>query len=199
MRLHANAKLTVKQREEVQRLHRVEKVSIRKLAKMFDVNATTIERWALREAPLDKTSAPLHHCTVITPEYRAAVVSFRTANPAYGPIRVADGLRESFPYAKRGTVLKILEEEGLTRPPKKERKPHTPIPVGHHRVQMDVQQLPAIEGHKGFEYKISMVHLRTRYKYSEIHPVADSQTVAKVLKHGLDRLPPFFSSGQTMP
>jgi len=199
MKLHANAKLTIKQREEVQRLHWEEKVSVRELAKRFGVNPTTIQRWVSRDVALDKTSSPLHHRTVITPEYRAAVLATRAANADYGPIRIAEELKLDFPFADRGTVLKILQEEGLTRPLKKEPKERTPIPIGWHRVQMDVQQLPAIEGQKGFEYKISMVHLRTRYKYSEIHPVATSEKVAEVLKHGLDRLPPFFSSGRTTP
>jgi hypothetical protein len=199
MKLHANASLTIKQREEVWRLHHEENMSIRKLAEKFGVNESTIQRWTGREVPLDKTSAPLCHRTVITPEYRAAVVAFRQAHPAYGPLRIAEGLRAAFPFVNRGTILRILQEEHLTRPPKKERKQRTPIPVGHHRIQMDVQQLPAIEGEKGFEYKISMVHLRTRYKYSEIHRVADSETVAEVLRRGLRRLPPFFSSGPTTP
>jgi transposase len=174
-------------------------VSIRNLATRFGVNPTTIQRWVKRESPLDKTAAPLHPKRVITPAYRASVIRYRKENPGHGPIRIAEVLTAEFPEANRGTVLRILQQEGLTRPPKKERKPPRPIPVGYHRIQMDIQQLPAIEGGKGFEYKISMIHLRTRYKYSEIHADTRSETVAQVLRRGLEHLPPFFLSGPTMP
>jgi hypothetical protein len=199
MHIHANAKLTIKQREEVKRLSREEKIGYRKLAARFGVNLSTIQRWVHRDCPLDKTTAPLHPRTVVTEAYRAAVIRYRQANPAHGPIRVAQALQGEFPQAHRGTVLPILRQAGLTRPPRQSRPFRRPIPVGRHRVQMDIQQLPAVKGGQGFEYKISLIHLRTRYKYSEIHPDMRSVTVAAVLRRGLDRLPPFFSSGPTTP
>jgi hypothetical protein len=199
MKLHALAALTVPQRQEVRRLHHEQHLSIRDLAKRFGVNPTTIQRWVNRESPLDKSTAPLHPNTVITPSYRAAVIAQRKANPAHGPIRIAQALQDEFPQADRGTVLSILQEEHLIRPLPTKRPPSKPIPVGHHRIQMDIQQLPAVKSGKGFEYKISLIHLRTRYKYSEIHPVVTSQIVAQVLRRGLENLPPFSSSGPTMP
>ena len=57
---------------------------------------------------------------------------------------------------------------------------------------MDVQHLPAITGNRGQEYKISVIHLRTRLKYSEIHPHATSVLVAAVLERAVERLPPFY-------
>lgn len=199
MKLHAQAALTIKQRQEVRRLHSEDHVSIRRLAQRFRVNPTTIARWVHREAPLDLSSAPLERRSVITPEYRSAVVSYRHTFPHHGPIRIAQELRREFPQAHRGTVLSILQQEGLTRPPARRRKVGQPIPVGRHRIQMDVQQLPTVQGGKGFEYKITAIHLRTRLKYSEIHDNRASSTVASVLKRALDLLPPFFSSGPTTP
>lgn len=67
-----------------------------------------------------------------------------------------------------------------------------PIPVGRHRVQLDIQQLPAIKGQRGCEYKISVIHLRTRMKYSEVHARASSTQVAAVLERAVSRLPPFY-------
>src|SRR5574341_1628031 len=58
------------------------------------------------------------------------------------------------------------------------RAKRTPIPVGRHRIQMDIQQLPAVQGGTGFEYKITAIHLRTRLKYTEIHADRKSATVA---------------------
>jgi transcriptional regulator with XRE-family HTH domain len=196
MKLHSQAGLTLKQRQEVKRLHEAG-VSIRKLAQRFGVNPTTIQRWINRESPLDKSSAPRTNQTVITAEYRAAVIGYRMEHPNHGPIRIAQELKERFPWANRGTILSILQQEGLTRPPKREKAQRTAIPVGRHRIQMDIQQLPAVQGGTGFEYKISAIHLRTRLKYTEIHADRKSATVAGVLQRALDLLPPFFSSGPT--
>jgi hypothetical protein len=197
MKLHAKAALTLAQRTEVRRLHLEQRLSIRTLAKRFMVNPTTIQRWVDREAPLDKTSAPLHPRTVITPEYQAAVLAYRGAHPQHGPLRIAHELRADFPQANRGTVLRILQAANLTRPKIARKTLRRPIPVGRHRIQMDIQQLPAVTGGHGFEYKISAIHLRTRLKYSEIHPNHSSATVAGVLQRAIDRLPPLFWSGPT--
>jgi transposase len=199
MRLHSQAALTLKQRLEVKRLHKEEGISVRKLASRFGVNPTTIQRWIKRDSPLDKSTAPFNKRTVITGEYRATVIRYRSEHPNHGPIRIAQELKGEIPWANRGTVLSILQQEGLTQPPKRERRPPKHIPVGHHRIQMDIQQLPAIEGGKGFEYKITAIHLRTRLKYSEIHPDRRSVTVAGVLQRALDLLPPFSSYGRTTP
>ena len=199
MKLHAQAALTIKQRQQVRQLHLEEGISIRKLAERFTVNPTTIQRWVHRESPLDRSSTPLKRRTVITPAYQEAAVKYRKTYPHHGPIRIAYELKRDFPQANRGTVLSILQQEGLTRPAKRAAKPLKPIPVGRHRIQMDIQQLPVIQGGKGFEYKISAIHLRTRFKYSEIHPDRYSATVAGVFRRALDLLPPLSSSGPTTP
>jgi len=199
MKLHAQAALTLKQRQEVKRLHEQEGISIRELAKRFGVNPTTIQRWYKRNSPLDRSAAPIRHHTVITPEYRKAVISYRKNYPRRGPIRIAQDLKPEFPQANRGTVLPILQQQNLCGPRTRAARDSKPIPVGKHRIQMDIQELPAIQGGKGFEYKISTIHLRTRLKYSEIHQDHRSATVAGVLKRGLDLIPPFSSSGLTMP
>lgn len=199
MQIHRRAALTIEQRQEVRRLHVENGASIRGLAERFHVNPSTVQRWVAREVPLDLSSAPLRKRTTITPEYRQSVIECRRLHPRHGPLRIAAALKERYSQAHRGTVLKILQEEGLTKPPRKEKKPRKAIPVGRHRIQVDVQQLPAVKGGKGFEYKITAIHLRTRVKYSEIHPDRRSTTVAGVLKRALDMLPPFSSSGQITP
>ena len=199
MKLHARAALTLKQRQEDKRLHLEEKVSIRKLAALYHVNETTIQRWIKRETPLDLSTAPVEHYTKVTPEYRAAVIKYRQANPHHGPIRIAQALRPRFAFADRGTILPILQQTDLIHPPASKPREHKHIPVGRHRIQMDIQQLPAIKGGHGFEYKVSAIHLRTRLKYSEILPDHRSETVAAFLRRALDMLPPFFWSGPTTP
>lgn len=192
MKVHANAALTVGQRREVKRLYQQEHVQIKPLARQFRVDPRTIRRWIGRDDPDDRSTAPHRPHHVVTDAYRQAVIACRQDHPTYGPIRIAAALKDEFAFAHRGTVLTILQQAGLTRPKTREKRPSRPIPVGRHRVQMDIQQLPAIEGHKGFEYKITAIHLKTRLKYSEIHPDHRSETVAGVLARAMDRLPPFF-------
>lgn len=199
MKLHAQAALTLKQRQEVKRVHQEEGESIRGLAKRYRVNPTTIQRWVHRDSPLDRSAAPIHPHSIITPEYGAAVIAYRKAHPRQGPIRIAQALKAEFPQADRGTILPILQREGLCGLVSRPRREPKHIPVGRHRIQMDIQELPAIQGGKGFEYKISVIHLRTRLKYSEIHSNHKSATLSEVLKRALDLIPPFSSSGPTTP
>jgi SOS response regulatory protein OraA/RecX len=135
---------------------------------------------------------------VVTPEYAAAVVTYRQAHPTHGPVRIAQELQAQFAYAHRGTALQILQQHHLTRP-KQAARQRWQIPVGRYRLQMDVQQLPAIQGQQGFEYKISLIHLATRWKYSEIPPDCRSETLAQVYRRALDALPPFLSSSPITP
>jgi transposase InsO family protein len=55
---------------------------------------------------------------------------------------------------------------------------------------LDVQELPAVRGGRGREYKIGLIHPRARLKYSEIHPRLSSRRVAGVLRRAVGRLPP---------
>lgn len=189
-KLHSNASLTIPQRIEVKRLFEIEKVSVSELAKRFCVAETTIRRWINRDSPFDKSSVPQHQKRKVTDDYRQAVIEYRQNNPTHGAKRIAFELKAAYPIAHRGTVAGILQENGLTRPPSRE-KTRWRIPVGKHRLQCDVQELPAIKGNQGFEYKISFIHLKTRWKYSEIHTDQKSETIAGVYRRALDNLPPF--------
>lgn len=193
MHLHANATLTMKQRQEIRRLHQDTQTSVTALAAQFHVNWKTAAKWAHRDSPADTSSAPVHPRMVITDAYRTAVLAYRQAHPAHGPVRIASALQTEFPQAHRESIRRILQQANGRRPPSPPVR-RSPIPVGRHRVQMDIQQLPAIEGQTGFEYKISVIHLGTRLKYSEIHSNFRSETAAGVLRRACDRLPPFFSS-----
>jgi transposase InsO family protein len=57
--IHPNARTTPKIREEIQRTPHG--VSARKLARYHHVNRSTIKRWRVRAATVDKSSAPLRH------------------------------------------------------------------------------------------------------------------------------------------
>ncbi len=190
MKLHANSALTIKQRRQVKQIFDNDKLPIVEIARRFSVSPQTVRRWIGRSDFQDrqiKRRAP----RVVTSEYEAAVIEYRRQNPTHGAIRIAVALQAAFPFANRGTIAIILRREGLTQ--KKPPRPRTKwrIPVGRHRLQCDIQELPAIKGGTGFEYKISFIHLRTRWKYSEIHLDCTTETVAAVYQRALDNLPPF--------
>jgi len=189
MKLHANATLTVAQRKQVKSLFE-NGVSVSQLTARFNVHETTIRRWIKRDSPFDKPT-PERKKRVINQEYEQAVIEYRRANPKHGPIRIALALHTKFCFANRGTVRLILKQAGLSRKTTPRVRTKWKIPVGRHRLQCDVQELPAIKGNSGFEYKISFIHLRTRWKYSEIHPDQQTETIAGVYQRALDQLPPF--------
>jgi transposase len=190
MKQHANATLTIAQRKKVKWLFENEGLSKSQLARRFGVHRRTIAKWVDRDSPLDKISAERKK-QVITPDYEQAVLEYRKAHPTRGAIPIALALKEKFPFANRGTVALILKRNGLTKKTKSRPKTKWKIPVGKHRLQGDIQQLTAIKGNQGFEYKISFIHLATRWKYSEIHSDYTSQTIAGVYQRALDNLPPF--------
>ncbi len=190
--------MTIAQRMEIKRLYQQEQVSIQKLMQIYQVSRPTISKWVKRESPFDWSSTPHRLPQIITEPYREAVLAYRKENPHHGPVRIACELKSQYGFAHRGTILKILQEKHLTAKPK-EQKPENHLPVGRHRVQMDIQQLPCVEGDTGFEYKISLIHLATRFKYSEIHSEATTENIAHVFQRALDGLPPFLGFGPIMP
>ncbi len=190
MKQHANATLTVAKRKQVKQLFENRQLSIAELARRFGVHRDTVRKWIHRDSPLDKVSGERKK-RVITPEYESAVIEYRRTNPTHGAIRIALALKAQFSFANRGTVALILKKHGLTEKGQSRPKTKWKIPLGRHRLQCDIQELPAIKGNKGFEYKISFIHLRTRWKYSEIHLDCQTETVAEVYQRALDSLPPF--------
>lgn len=122
MKIHGNAQLTIGQRELIHRLYHKEKVRKSELARRFNVNRKTIDRWVSRDSPYDKPSGPKHPRTVITDAYRTAVIAHRKANPNHGPKTIAYYLKSSYSFANRGTIDRILKQEKLTRHPKSSEK-----------------------------------------------------------------------------
>jgi len=194
MEIHGNAALTLREREEVRRRHREGGESIRQLAAEYQVDPSTIQRWIGRESPLDRSSGPQPGRSVLSPEQRAAIRRYREANPRAGERTIAAALAEEYGLLRPATVGRFLRQEGLTLPSEKKVRVRQPLRVGRHRLQMDIQELPAIRGRSGFEYKISILHMATRMKYSEIHRRITSDLVVEALKRALAYLPPFFFS-----
>lgn len=192
MQLHGNAKLTVKQRIALRRLYQEEGRSISSLETEFKVSKKTIQKWIHRDSPLDQKMSPSQRGTVVSEAYRQDILNYRQQHPTHGKLRIAQALSFQYPHARPSHVLRVLQKANLIGSKPSEPREKKPLKTGRYRVQMDVQQLPAVKGNSGYEYKISLIHLRTRMKYSEIHSEQTTLKVAEVLHRAMDRLPPFF-------
>lgn len=192
MRLHKNASLTIRQRIEVKRLHEAEGISLRALALRFRVNLSTIQRWVHRPSPLDLSSTPERKRQGLTLAQQEALRRYRKDNPEAGPKTIAINLAPVHGVMNPITIYRYLKGQNLIKPAKKKPPTIRPLRVGKHRLQMDVQQLQAIEGGEKFEYKLSVIHMATRMKYSEIHPSISSEVVVSFLRKALAHMPPFF-------
>jgi hypothetical protein len=56
-------------------------------------------------------------------------------------------------------MLKILQPAWVGRASTRAKRKSRPLSVGRHRVQLGIEQLPAIAGQQGFEYKVGLIHL----------------------------------------
>jgi len=190
MKYHANAKLTVYQRRAM-REEFEQGMSISKLSERYHVNTKTVQKWVHREEMTDRSSAPRRRRSKRPPGLKNAVRRYKKAHQGHGTRSVAYHLQKYYPGLTRSRVRHILRAANmLGTTPAKKKHHRKKLPVGRHRVQMDIQQLPSVAGGSGFEYKISVIHMRTRIKYSEIHPEHTSKIAADVLVRALDRLPP---------
>ena len=196
MTLHKNAKLTPLLRQHLRQLYQRGQ-SVSALARRFAVNRKTASKWAKRADSADSKGPVQRRKRVLTPDYEQTVLAYRQAHPERGARRLVADLRADWPQLRVSTVEKLLREHNLTG---KKATAHTaakPLKVGKHRVQMDIQQLPAVGGGQGFDgvarrYKVSVIHLATRFKYSEIHAQATTEVVAQVVRNAMEKMPPFF-------
>lgn len=192
MKLHKNASLTLKQRQHIKDLYASGGYTQQALATKFGVSRKTIAKWIKRASIGDGAIRP-NKPKAITPEFVSAVKAYRENNLTshHGKVRIAFELKASHACSNASNVYLVLKQLQLNQAkPAKAKSSHS-IPVGKHRTQMDIQQLPAITGNEGFEYKISIIHLSTRVKYSEIHDNTESSTIAGVYQRALENLPPF--------
>jgi hypothetical protein len=151
MKIHRNAALTGKQRQQVQALYASGAYTQQQLAIQFATTRKTIGKWVNRQQAQDSSSAPRQPHHRVTDSYRQAVIAYRQAHPSHGPVRIAEELRPEFGTFAASTVGLILRQAALNGPAKLKRAKAEGLPVGHYRTQMDVQQLPAIEGNTGFD------------------------------------------------
>ena len=198
MKLHKNASLTLKQRQQVKDLYASGKYSQQSLAQQFGTTRRTIAKWINRSDIQDASSAPKQAHRSIGADFEQAVKAYREdpLTRHHGKVRMAEALKKNYSCSNASNVYLVLKKLKLNTAKSIRPKTKNHIPVGRHRTQMDIQQLPAVAGNSGFEYKISIIHLSTRIKYSEIHDNCESQTIAEVYQRACDHpqrrpLPPF--------
>lgn len=192
MKLHKNASLTLKQRQQIKDLYATGEYTQDKLAIKFSVTRKTISKWVNRASVEDCTNRP-KKAKSITSEFTSEVKSYRENHETshHGKVRIALELKAKHTCSNPSNVYLVLKQLELNKVKTYHPKVSKKIPVGRHRTQMDIQTLPAIEGNEGYEYKISIIHLSTRVKYSEIHDNYESKTIVGVYERALENLPPF--------
>ena len=115
MGVHPNAALTIRQRQELQRLRRENGWTITRLASYFHVNRSTVFRWVQRTSAEDRSAAPTTHGRrIVTAAYQEAVLAYRHAHPTHGPQRIMYVIRDQFPTANPATIWRILHAAGLS-------------------------------------------------------------------------------------
>lgn len=193
MKIHTNASLTPKQRQSVKDLYATGQYTQEQLANQFNVTRQTIGKWLNRATVLDAVSPRKSVISRITPEFEADVKSYREnlLTSHHGKVRIAFELSGKHTCSNPSNVYTVLKRLQLNKAKPVKVQVTQKLPVGKHRTQMDIQTLPAIKGNEGYEYKISIIHLSTRIKYSEIHDNFESTTIAKVYERSLENLPPF--------
>ena len=155
MRLHKNATLPPKQRQRIKALHLTGKHTKASLARLFGVNRKTVAKWIERKELSDKSSRPPSKPSKVTDAFKEAVKTNRQ-NPLtshHGKVRIAYELAPEYGCSNPSNVYKALQHLHLNRAKTAIDKQVQTIPTGKHRTQMDIQQLPAIAGNEGFEYK----------------------------------------------
>ena len=116
MKYHGNARLTIHQRRAL-RADYLAGMSRAELAAKYHVSPSTVQKWADRDTPEDRSSAPHRRRSKRPPGYKAAVRPLRQAHRAWGTRRLAHELRAWYPRASRSTVRHILRVAGLQAPP----------------------------------------------------------------------------------
>jgi transposase len=194
MKIHSNASLTPKQRQLVKDLYSTGEYTQEHLANQFNVTRKTISKWLSRATVLDATSTRKSTVSRITPEFEADVKSYREnlITSHHGKVRIAFELSSKHSCSNPSNVYRVLKRLQLNQA-----KP-IKVQVSQNFLWENIvlkwtYKPTAIKGNEGYEYKISIIHLSTRIKYSEIHDNFESKTIAKVYERSLENLPLFYN------
>ena len=200
MDLHANAVLTVRQRQRVCDLVATG-LTVTAAALVVGCSRQTASKWVNRrrrgESLADRSSRPHRSPMQLAPELAEAICACRRKT-GWGP-RLVAGVT-GFAHS---TVWKVLRRAGISRPAKAAREPANRYewPCPGDLLHMDVSEYARFErpGHRvtgdrssqdrqhrdGVDYVHAIVDDRSRLAYAEIHPDQRAVTVVGFLERAL--------------
>ncbi len=109
MKLHKNASLTLKHRQQVKDLYVTGEFTQQELAIKFDVTRKTISKWVNRTSVEDCSNAP-KKAKSITSDFVSAVKAYRenTITSHQGKVRIAFELKEKHTCCNPSNVYLVL-------------------------------------------------------------------------------------------
>jgi len=184
--LHGNATTTPRIREEIQK----SKESLAKLAKKYNLNEKTVQKWRHADGVVDKRSGPKQPKSALSTTEQQIVCEFRRLTRlSLDDIFVA--LRDQIPTLSRSNLHRCLQRNGLSVLPKedgiplKEKKKFKDYPIGF--VHMDITE---VRTEAGKCYIFVAIDRTSKYVYAEIHERMTA-AIAKQFLHNTTNSFPF--------
>lgn len=178
---------------------------IRKVARHFGFNHSTIIRWVKR-APADgrkviptKSSRPKSHPRTLAPELQQAIVKQRMKNKRCAEV-VQQELKNQGVLVSLSSVKRTLKRTGLlkTRSPWKRR--HDPLPRPMVEKAGDLIQMDTIHIFDHFGKKLyiyTLIDLHSRWAYAKTVSRINTHQSLKFIKEAMQKAPFLFQMVQT--
>jgi hypothetical protein len=176
---HANAKTTVRIREEIQKSQE----SIAKLAIRYNLNPKTVSKWRKSEGCADKRSGPNTPKSVLSAQEQQIICEFRrVTNFALDDIFVA--LKDKIPALTRSNLHRCLQRNGLSimkkdAEEKREKQAFKEYDVGY--VHVDITQI-TLENNLKLYLFVGICRV-SKYAYIELHENMTTETSCAFLKN----------------
>lgn len=192
MSYHPTSKTTYKIRQEIK--ENVDKLSLAKQAKKYNVSIPTIKKWRKREDFNDAPHGAINPIKSITDleEYIICEIRKITLLPLDDLLEVVNKFginisRSALDRALRRNGLANLKEyiKSLSEEEKPEIKEFKEYEVGY--IHVDIKYLPKIENKENYLYVA--IDRATRFVFVEIYEDKSSISANKFLEHLIDKFP----------
>jgi transposase InsO family protein len=183
--LHGNAKTTPRVREEIQN----SKESIAKLAKKYNLNPKTVQKWKNADGTHDGKCGSKVARSVLSVMEQQVICEFRRVTKlSLDDVFVA--LKDNIPALTRSNLYRTLKRFGLNALPKDENPPREKqkfkdYPPGF--VHVDISEI-RIEGGKKL-YLFVGIDRCSKYVYVELHRKMTMENACKFLKNMINDFP----------
>jgi IS30 family transposase len=181
--LHKRAKTTHAIRTELQR----SKATITELSKRYNLNPKTVLKWKHRETIEDSPMGAKRVRTVLSELDEVMICTFRQKTQ----LPLDDcyiALKKHIPALSRSNLHRCLKRFGLSRLPKKEKKPEK---KAFKKYDIGYFHIDICEAHtgEGKAYIYVAVDRTCKYTYAEIHPSPTANAAADFLKNLIFAVP----------